>query len=91
MSLELTEQELDELRGSFASVEIDESRTTPQKGEGYAQRKLSTGRTAKCICIYETDDAIVYSVEEAPVTEPVQKLKDFLELNPDVKGLLGLP
>lgn len=90
MSLQLTEQEFQEISGSFASVEIDETRNIPKKGEVYTQRKFSTGRIAKCICVCETDAAIVYEILEAPVTEPVQKLKDFLEMNPDVKGLLGL-
>ena len=90
MSLQLTEQELEQLSGSFRSVDLDETRFVPKQGEGLVECKLSTGRTAKGICIYETDDIIVYQVEEAPVNDAVQKLKDFLDINPDVKGLLGL-
>jgi hypothetical protein len=54
---------------------------------------MKTGRIAHFVYHLATDSITVFDVEEAPpepLPDAVQKLKLFLDGNPEVKELLGL-
>jgi hypothetical protein len=93
MSLNLTQEELDFIAEKRPlGFNIDVNYTTPdvEKNEGFSWLDLPTGRKILAIHHYEPDTLTIYAVEEAPVPEPMEKLANFLNANPDVRELLGL-
>lgn len=92
MAIVLTQEEQDYLNKCFNGYTIDETYTTPEEGEdeGISEVVLPTKRKAHVIYHYHTDSLTVFSVDEAPVPEPMVKLANFLSNNPDVKELLEL-
>ena len=92
MSIQLTEQELNQLQQcyGFQPITLDESKTLPSENEGLGTHIMSTGRIAHFVYHYGPDNITVFKVDEAPVPTSMQKLSTFLNANPDVKELLGL-
>ena len=88
----LTTEEKQELQLYFsgATVRFDETKNSAGKEEGIHSHKLESGRVAHYLYHYNTDSITVFDIVEPPDDTPIKKLTDFLNDNPDVKGLLGL-
>ena len=95
MSFQISEKELEELQKNFGGlpVKLDQTINTAGENERVTTHVMYNGRIAHFVYHYSTDSITVFNVEEPavqPQPEPIQRLTDFLNGNPDVKQLLGL-
>jgi hypothetical protein len=90
MSIQLTQEELQELTKYFAGGQyIDETKTTAGQNELVKTLQLESKRIVHYIYHLEPDSVTVFDVEEAPPPIEIVKINSLIENNDQFRSLLN--